>query len=208
MQRVIVTGETIEEALNKGVKKLDTAENKVDYEVLEEPKSGFLGIFGKQIAKLEVSTEKSKVEKALVFLENLLDKMNLGFEAELVENRVSDNEIVFNISGDDLGIIIGHRGKTLDSLQYLVNLAVNKGEEDYLHVLLDAEGYRERRKQTLEQLALKLAKKAKQKRGQVSLDPMPAHERKIIHTTLQNKSGISTYSKGQDPNRRVVITVD
>ncbi|GAB6137145.1 RNA-binding cell elongation regulator Jag/EloR [Halanaerobaculum tunisiense] len=208
MQRVIVTGENIEEALKEGLKKLDVSRDQVEYKVLKEPKSGFLGIFGKQIAKLEVKTEKSKVEKAFFFLEKLLTKMDLGFEVELAENRTSDNEVVFNISGDDLGIIIGHRGKTLDSLQYLTNLAVNKGENDYLRVILDAEGYRERRRNTLEQLAVKLADKAKNKGGQISLDPMPSHERKVIHKVIQNISNVSTYSKGQDPNRKVVIKAE
>ncbi|AGB42503.1 putative RNA-binding protein [Halobacteroides halobius DSM 5150] len=205
MQRVIVTGETIEEALDEGLEKLDAKRDEVNYDVLEEPKDGFLGIFGRQIAKLEVTKQKSKVEKALVFLEELLEEMDLGFEVELVENRVSDNEAIFNISGDDLGIIIGHRGNTLDSLQYLTNLAVNKGEKDYLHVALDAEGYRQRRKQTLKNLALKLAKKSKKEGRQITLDPMPPHERKIIHKSLQKVSGVATQSKGQDPNRKVVI---
>jgi spoIIIJ-associated protein len=206
---VIVTGETIEEALNKGLNRLNV-DNKedIEYEVLQEPAEGFLNIFGAQRAKVSISKKKSKVARAYEFIEELLSEMGLGFEVELLENNTTQGEAIFNISGEDLGIIIGHRGKTLDALQYLVNLAVNKGEEDYLRVILDAEGYRNRRRKTLEHLAKKMGNKAKKKNRKVKLDPMPPHERRIIHTTLQDMPRVSTYSEGEDPNRRVVIVTD
>lgn len=209
MKGVTVTGESVEQALEKGMKQLGIEdERELEYEVIQQAEDGFLNIFGGQEAKIRVTPKQPKVEIARDFLEQALAEMELGFELELLENREEAGEAVFNISGQDLGIIIGHRGKTLDALQYLANLAVNKGEREYLRVILDAEGYRERRKETLQQLARKMASKAKKGNKKVVLDPMPPHERRIIHTTLQNVSGVSTYSKGEDPHRKVVITTE
>ncbi len=209
MKGVTATGESIEQALEAGMKQLKIEdEREVEYEVIQQAEDGFLNIFGGQEAKIKVTPKQSKVEIAREFLGQVLGEMELGFEVEVLDNREKAGEAVFNISGQDLGIIIGHRGKTLDALQYLANLAVNKGEREYLRVILDAEGYRERRKETLQQLAQKMASKAKKGNKKVVLDPMPPHERRIIHTTLQSVSGVSTYSKGEDPHRKVVITTE
>lgn len=204
MERVIVTGKTVKEALNKGLKELNTVEDKVEYRVLEEAQSGFLGFIGRKDAKVEITKKIDKAEKSKVFIEEVIKEMNLNLNVEILKETL-DKEVVLNITGKDLGIIIGHRGKTLDSLQYLSNLAINKGKEDYVRVVLDAEGYRERRKQTLENLALKMATKAKSSGRKVMLEPMPPQERKIIHSTLHNKSDINTYSVGKEPYRKVVI---
>ncbi|WP_408955304.1 RNA-binding cell elongation regulator Jag/EloR [Natroniella sp. ANB-PHB2] len=208
MERVIVTGETIQKALTKGVEELGVSKNDVNYEVLEEAKSGFFGLFGKKDAKLEVIKKIDKAELAKEFLQEVIKQMDLELTITVVNKDSVNKTIVLDVTGDELGIIIGYRGKTLNSLQYLTNLAVNKGDSEYVRIVIDAEGYRERREKTLEKLALRMAKKAKKKKRKVLLDPMPAHERKVIHRVLQNKSGISTYSEGEEPYRKVVIVAE
>ncbi|MCK8816618.1 protein jag [Natroniella sulfidigena] len=208
MERVIATGETVQQALTKGVEKLGVSKEDVNYEVLEESKSGFLGLFGKRDAKVEVVKKIDKAELAKEFLEEVIGQMELNLMVKVVEKDLNNRKIILDITGDELGIIIGYRGKTLNSLQYLTNLAINKGDSEYVRVVVDAEGYRQRRKKTLEKLAFRMTKKAKKKKRKVILDPMPAHERKIIHSALQNKSGVSTYSEGKEPYRKVAIVAD
>ncbi|MGM0369439.1 MAG: RNA-binding cell elongation regulator Jag/EloR [Bacillota bacterium] len=208
MKRVIVSEKTMDEALNSGLERLGTIKEKVDYEVLQESEEGFLGILGGQKARIKINNPETKIEHAKLFLKKILDTMASEFDVKVIEKNEKKKKIILNITGEDLGLVIGYRGKTLDALQYLTNLAVNKGEEDYLQVALDAEGYRNRRKKTLEKLAIKMSKKAKNKGTKLKLDPMPAHERKIIHTTLQSKSNVSTHSEGQEPYRKVVIVAE
>ncbi len=203
MRRVVATGKSVEEALDNGIKELNTVRDKVEYNVLAEAEKGFLGFFGGKKAEVEVIKKVDKVKQAKIFLEDLVNNMNLYVKVEIKKKR--KNELVINLTGDDLGIAIGRHGETLDSIQYLTNLAVNKGNQNYLRVVLDADGYRNRREKTLEKLARKMAKKAERKNRKVVLEPMPPHERRIIHTTLQNYQKISTYSEGQDPYRKVVI---
>lgn len=208
MKRVIIKAKNVQKALAKGLEKLGVEEDRIDYRVLEEAKSGFLGIFGVKDAKVEIIKKEDKPKKALAFLSEVIEEMGLKIEVELMQNDSKAKEVLLNLSGDDLGIAIGHHGKTLDSLQYLSNLAINKGEQDYLRVVLDAQGYRERREKTLKHLALKMARKAKDKDRKVVLDPMPPHERRIIHAVLQDRAGVSTHSEGEDPYRKVVIIAD
>jgi len=205
MKRVIVSEKTMDEALNSGLERLGTIKEKVDYEVLQESERGFLGILGGQKARIKINNPETKIEHAKLFLKRILDTMASEFDVKVIDKNEKKQKIILNITGEDLGLVIGYRGKTLDALQYLTNLAVNKGEEDYLQVALDAEGYRNRRRKTLEKLAIKMSKKAKNQGTKLKLDPMPAHERKIIHTTLQSKSNVSTHSEGQEPYRKVVI---
>ncbi|TDX51771.1 RNA-binding cell elongation regulator Jag/EloR [Orenia marismortui] len=206
MERVIVAAKTVQEALEEGLKKLNTTKDRVSYKVLQEPRVGFLGFIGRKDAKLEIIKELDKKENAKVFLEQVLSQMNLNLKVDIVKEN--SKEVVLNIDGDDLGIAIGHRGDTLDALEYISNLAVNKGKQDYLRVVLDANGYRKRRKKTLENLALKMSKKARRTGRKVMLDPMPPHERRIIHSALQNKVGVNTHSVGKDPYRKVVIVAE
>lgn len=203
MRRVVATGKSVEEALDNGIKELNTVRDKVEYNVLAEAEKGFLGFFGGKKAEVEVIKKVDKIKQAKIFLEDLINNMNLYVKVEI--KKKTKKELIVNLTGDDLGIAIGRHGETLDSIQYLTNLAVNKGNQDYLRVILDADGYRNRRRKTLEKLARKMAKKAKRKNRKVVLEPMPPHERRIIHTTLQNYEKISTYSEGQDPYRKVVI---
>lgn len=140
---------------------------------------------------------------AIIFLKGLLDNMNIKYSLKGVQN---DDGIYIDISGEDMGKIIGHHGETLDSMQYLVSLIVNRDREEYLRVTLDTEGYRGRREQTLIRLAHRLAQKASRSGHRMRLEPMNPYERRIIHYALQNDAGVTTASEGEEPNRRVVIT--
>lgn len=153
-------------------------------------------------------TEEDKnkiIAVATDFLKEVFDnmKMNVEMTAEFKDNK----HIFIDMKGDDMGTIIGKRGQTLDSIQYLTNLVVNKGEYPYMNVTLDTEGYRAKRQKTLEQLAFNLAKKAKHNRRNITLEPMNPYERRIIHATLQNDRYVTTYSEGTEPYRYVVIAL-
>jgi spoIIIJ-associated protein len=156
-------------------------------------------------AKLTEADKAKIVAVATDFLTSVFRSMNI--DVKLDAGFVDNKQITVNMSGDDMGVIIGKRGQTLDSLQYLTNLVVNKGEYPYMNVTLDTEGYRVRRKETLEHLAFNLAKKAKHNRRSVSLEPMNPYERRIIHATLQNDRYVTTYSEGVEPYRYVVIAL-
>ena len=158
-----------------------------------------------------VSNSVEKVKKkfdpertAKNFLKEMFIAMGLIVN---VETKLKDRQLEIKISGDDMGIIIGKRGQTLDAVQYLVNLVVNKGTAPYISVTLDTENYRERRKETLETLAFNLAKKVKHTGKNVVLEPMNPYERRIIHSALQNDRYVTTYSEGDEPYRNVVITL-
>ncbi|SJZ79860.1 RNA-binding cell elongation regulator Jag/EloR [Selenihalanaerobacter shriftii] len=206
MKEIIQEGKTVEDALDKALEKLSTTKDKVEVEVLDEGNKGFLGLLGSKDAKIKVIKKDDKHKKALKFMTKIIDKMNLGIDVEKIESETNHEQVVINLTGPNLGIVIGRRGKTLDALQYLTNLAVNKHhDDDHLRVIVDAEGYRERRKGTLQDLALRLASKAKAKGKKVVLEPMPPHERRIIHSTLQEDPKVRTHSEGQDPYRKVII---
>ncbi len=151
------------------------------------------------------SDKEEIINTASNFLKSVFEKMNLNaeIEAELVENK----QLQIEIKGDNMGAVIGKRGQALDSLQYLTNLVVNKGKYPYMNVALDTEGYREKRKESLERLAFNLAKKAKHNRRNVTLEPMNPYERRIIHSTLQNDRYVTTFSEGAEPYRYVVIAL-
>ncbi len=202
MNKITVTAKTVEEAVEKGLKELNTTRDRVEIRVIEQPSRGLLGLIGAKDAKVELERIFDPVEEAITFLHEVLDVLVPGAN---VVTRQEDDYIVFDISGKQLGIIIGKRGQTLDSLQYLVNLVANRYSEQYLKIVLDAENYREKRQKTLENLAERLAEKVLRTQKSVRLEPMSALERKIIHTRLQNHPDVSTYSKGEEPNRYVVI---
>ncbi|WP_216831627.1 RNA-binding cell elongation regulator Jag/EloR [Alkalihalobacterium elongatum] len=202
MKKVTASGKTVEEAIEKALVELNTTREEVEVQVIEQPQKGLFGLFGGKPALVEVEKKPDSIEEAMNFLNVLFEKM--GVQVDIVvkpENR----ETVFDLQGEHIGTLIGRRGQTLDSLQYLVNLVANRNSDGYLRIRLDAENYRERRKQSLEQLADRLANKAIQTKKTVKLEPMQAHERKIIHTALQNINGIATHSEGQEPKRYIVI---
>ena len=196
-------GRTIEEAVSLAAADLNLTVEDVEVEVLEEPKKGILGI-GAKSAKVRVVPKKTPEKIALAFVKEVTSKMGLEL---YVSSRQSENIVFIDIEGKDAGTIIGKRGQTLDSLQYLVNLVVNKNTEKYTKVVVNAENYREKRESTLEQLAIRLAGKVYKTKRSVRLEPMNPYERKVIHTTLQDDVRVNTKSEGEEPYRRVVIEV-
>ncbi|MFC5711644.1 RNA-binding cell elongation regulator Jag/EloR [Thalassorhabdus alkalitolerans] len=202
MRTIKVSGKTIEEALSQALNDLEAQRDEVEYEVLEEPQKGFLGFIGNKPALLKVQVKPQPKEEALSFLKQLLQDMEVKAE---VEEKGEGKDIEFHLTGEDLGSLIGKRGKTLDAIQYLVNLVANRHSDQYLRLTVDAEGYRERRKQSLEHLASRLANKALKTRQKVTLEPMNARERKIIHHALQKSREIETFSEGKEPYRKVTI---
>lgn len=201
------SGKTVQEAISAALAELQLTEQDVDIEVLEEGNKGIFGIIGSKVAKIRVTVreiESNRSDIASDFLYTVLS--NMGVEADI---RVTedDESIVLDVNGDDIGIIIGRRGETMDSLQYLTSLVVNKGFEDYKRVILNVENYREKREETLVKLANRLAEKVVKYKKPVTLEPMNPYERRIIHSTLQGHKLVETYSVGEEPRRKVVITL-
>ena len=204
MKFVEKSGKSVEEALRLALIDLDATREQVEVDVLDEGSKGFLGLGAKE-AKIRVTKKNDVIEIAKVFLNNVLKEMNISAEIEAV---LLDEVMNVNMIGEDMAILIGKRGQTLDSLQYLLSLVVNKNRDEYLRVVLDTENYRAKRKETLESLAEKLAMKVKKSRKNVILEPMNPYERRIIHSALQNNPNVSTKSEGDEPYRKVVIYYD
>lgn len=204
MKFVEKSGKSVEEALRLALIELDANREEVEIEVLEEGSKGFLGLGAKE-TKIRVSKKNSVTDVAMTFLKSILKEMNILAEIQITQ---VEDALNINMIGEDMAILIGKRGQTLDSLQYLVSLVVNKERDDYLRVVLDTENYRAKRKETLESLAEKLASKVKKSRKNVILEPMNPYERRIIHSALQNNPNVSTKSEGDEPYRKVVIYYD
>lgn len=203
MREITASGQTVEEAVQSALEQLDTTRDHVEVEVIDEGKKGLLGVFGSKKAFVKVSMVKNQIEEAEAFLKDVTRNMNVQAD---VSTTVAENHVTFDLSGDKIAVLIGKRGQTLNAIQYLVHLAINKDGSQYYSVTVDAEGYRGRRKATLEALAHKMADKALRYDKHVALDPMPAFERKIIHNALQQNDQVSTHSDGVEPHRRIVIT--
>ena len=207
MARVIeVTGKDIEEAKKLALSQLELPQERVIFEVLEEPSKGFFGLIGARVAKIR-ATEKelTPLEKGQEFLKKIFKSMHKDIQIECIEEDINYK---FNLIGDDLGVLIGKHGQTLDSLQYLTNMAANKNVTGArVRIVLDVENYRKRREKTLCQLAERLANKARKYRTKVVLEPMNRHERKIIHMALQDYADIITYSDGVEPHRKIVVDI-
>ncbi len=204
MEKIEVTGKTVDEALTNALVKLETTSDKVEYEVVEKGSSGILGFINAKPAKILVwkkATLKDNIEN---FLNDVFGAMSLQVTIEMNINEEEEN-IEINLVGDNMGVLIGKRGQTLDSLQYLVSLVANKGSDKFYRVKLDTENYRERRKATLESLAKNIAYKVKRTRKPVSLEPMNPYERRIIHSALQDDKYVMTRSEGEEPFRHVVV---
>ena len=204
MKFVEKSGKSVEEALRLALIDLEVSRDQVEIEILEEGSKGFLGIGAKE-TRIRVTKKNDVIETARNFLSNILNQMSINAKLEIEQN---DEVLSINMIGEDMAILIGKRGQTLDSLQYLVSLVVNKEREDYLRVVLDTENYRAKRKETLEALAEKLASKGKKSRKNVILEPMNPYERRIIHSALQNNPSVSTKSEGEEPYRKVIIYYD
>lgn len=235
------SAKTVDDAITAACQDFFVTSDKLDYEVLEEGSSGFLGIgakpalikarvkedkeivkesvkepvkevlkeekkFVKETAKVS-NVDAREVEEAVKkFLGEVFDAMEMEV---IVDARYDDAEKALDVDmrGEEIGILIGKRGQTLDSLQYLVSLVVNRGQADYIRVKLDTENYRQRRKETLENLAKNIAYKVKRTKRPVSLEPMNPYERRIIHSALQNDRYVTTHSEGEEPFRRVVVSL-
>jgi len=205
MDMITVTAKTVDEAVTKALIELETTSDKLEYEVVEKGSAGFLGI-GAKPAVIRVKKKETIADKAMDFLTQIFDAMGMDVSIKAAYNE-EEQELSLELEGGDMGILIGKRGQTLDSLQYLVSLIVNKDTDGYLRVKLDTENYRERRKETLETLAKNIAYKVKRTRRPVSLEPMNPYERRIIHAAVQNDKYVTTRSEGEEPFRHVVIAL-
>lgn len=199
------TGKTVEDAVMEATIKLETTSDRMEYEVLEKGSNGFLGI-GSKPARIRARKVMETAERAEKFLMDVLEAMDLKATVSMEENK-EERTLDIDLAGDDMGVLIGKRGQTLDSLQYLVSLVVNKGEDDYIRVKVDTENYRQRRKDTLENLAKNIASKVRRTGKLVTLEPMNPYERRVIHSALQNDRYVETHSEGEEPFRKVVVSL-
>lgn len=205
MDFIEVSAKTYDEAVTDALVKLGTTSDQVEIEVIEKGSTGFLGIGSKPV-KIKV-TKKCSVDSYLrKFLNDIFHAMKMEVEIEIQLDEDNRN-IDVELKGDEMGVLIGKRGQTLDSLQLLANNAVHKNFETYYRVKLDTENYRVRRKETLENLARNIAYKVKRTKRSVTLEPMNPFERRVIHSTLQNDNYVVTHSEGEEPFRHVVVAL-
>ena len=204
MEFIEVSGKTVDEALTNALLKLETTSDKVEYEVIDKGSNGILSIFNYKPAKIKVRKKYTIEDSINEFLDNMFNAMNMAVKVEIVIDTV-ECTMDIELSGEDMGLLIGKRGQTLDSIQYLVSLVANKEKEKYIRVKVDTENYRQRRKETLESLAKNISYKVKRSKRSVSLEPMNPYERRIIHSALQTDKFVSTKSEGEDPFRHIVI---
>lgn len=203
MKTLEMTGKTVEDAVRNALIELNVTEDKIQVEILQEGSKGLFNFIGSKPAKILVKVGRDYINDAKVFLEGVLASMKIEADIDIVEEK---DVIKINLNGSDMGILIGYRGDTLDSLQYLVSLVINKGHErEYKRVLLDTENYRQKREETLKRLADKVSFRVKRSGRYVKLEPMNPYERRIIHFALQDNPYVDTYSEGEEPYRRVVV---
>ena len=205
MEYIEISAKTVADAITEACQKLEITSDKLEYVVVEEGSTGFLGI-GSKPAIIKAKAKSSVADVAKDFLKDVFDAMNMVVVVDVKYDEDNKNLSV-DLSGDEMGVLIGKRGQTLDSLQYLLSLVVNKESEEYIRVKVDTEDYRKRRKETLENLAKNIAYKVKRTKRSVSLEPMNPYERRIIHSALQNDKYVTTHSEGEEPFRRVVVTL-
>lgn len=201
-----VSAKTVDEAVTEALLKLEITSDKLEYEVVDKGASGLFGLIGSKPAIIKARKKFDLVDHTYDFLKKMFAAMDIEVTSTIdydAEKGSMDIEFV----GESMGILIGKRGQTLDSLQYIISLVVNKESESYVRVKVDTENYRERRKETLETLAKNLSYKVKRTRRPVALEPMNPYERRIIHSVLQNDRYVETHSEGEDPYRKVVITL-
>ena len=206
MEYVEVEARTVDEAINDALQKLQATRDEVEITILEEGTKGFLGILGSKLARVRVEKVKPlhelKLERAIEYTSELLNHMGVFAE---VTGEADEEAVNLQVHGDDLGILIGRRGQTLDSLQYIIGLAVNREGGEWMRINLDIGNYRARREETLRSLAQRAARKVEESGRRLALDAMNAAERRIVHQELQSFGGVTTQSEGQEPYRRVVI---
>jgi spoIIIJ-associated protein len=195
------TGKTVEEAIELALAELNVAKENVNVEILEEPAKGLLGI-GAKPAVVKVTVKDNRNEIINEFLQKIAGFMNISLSSKIEE---VDGRISVNMEGNDMGLLIGYRGETLEALQTILGVVANKGAEEYMKIDLDAENYREKRKETLKNLANKKAYEAVKYNKNITLEPMNAYERRVIHMALQDNDKVTTYSIGEEPYRKIVI---
>lgn len=205
MEHIEISAKTVDEAITEALIKLGTTSDRLEYEVIEKGSAGFLGIARKD-AVIRAWKKNDSEDNIREFLEKVFDAMKLQVEI-MIDKDEDNNTFNVELKGNEMGVLIGKRGQTLDSLQYLTNLAVNKNSENHLKVKIDTEDYRKRRRETLENLAKNIAYKVKRTKHAVSLEPMNPFERRVIHSTLQNDKFVTTHSEGEEPYRHVVVTL-
>ena len=219
--KIISEGKTTNEAIEKGLKELNTTRNKVEIKVLEEEKRSFYNILAPRVVKVELTLKEEKKEnikkekkhneninEIKESAENIKDFLSRFLNKELKHDvEIKDFDIYVNIKGEDVNYLIGYRGENINALQTILSAIANKKSSAKTRIYLDVEGYREKRKKTLEELAEKIARTVVRTKKAITLEPMTAYERKIIHTKLQTHDKVRTYSKGEEPYRKVVITL-
>lgn len=203
MQSIEMSAKTKDEAIAAALAKLGASIDEVEVEVIDEGAKGFLG-FGNKDAVVKVTLVPNPVRRAEDFLNGLFKLANEDVTVDVSKN---DESLDIEFSGPDMGIIIGKRGETLDAIQHLTSLVVNRGDDEFIKVSCDTENYRAKRNEALESLAHKLARKVAKTRRNTTLEPMNAYERRIIHAALQEDKYVTTYSVGQGVNRKVVIAL-
>lgn len=202
MKAIEGSGKNVEEAAEEALRQLGVARDRVEIEVLEEASRGFLGLLGSRPARVRVVVKETVTDRARGFLEQVVGAM--GVQADIVVEE-KDEEISVGLEGRHLGVLIGRRGETLNALQYLLNLSANKDQAERRKIILDVEGYRKKREDTLVRLAVKLAEKAGRRGRSVVLEPMSPQERRVIHMTLRGRDDIYTFSEGEEPFRKIII---
>lgn len=208
-------GKTIDEAIELALEELNVTRDQIEYEVLEEPSKGLFGFIGGKAAKVLVKV-KTDVKKAVntnkvdpvVVAKEFLQKVFLAMKLDVkIEKMTTEEGFILNLRGEDLGLLIGKHGQTLDALQYLTNLASHRDVNERVRISLDVEDYRKRRAETLSRLARRLADNVRTRGENIVLEPMTPQERKIIHMALQDDNRVTTYSEGEEPFRKVVIAL-
>ena len=205
MEFIEISAKNVDDAITQATVQLGITSDQLEYEVLDKGSTGFLGI-GSKNAVIKARKKFSIDENVVEFLSSIFDAMKMEVEILVAVNE-EEHIIEVELKGEYMGILIGKRGQTLDSLQYLTNLAINKHSDEYYKVKIDTEDYRKRRKETLENLAKNIAYKVKRTKRPVSLEPMNPFERRIIHSALQNDRYVTTHSEGDEPYRHVVVTL-
>ncbi len=205
VQTVEKKGKNVDEAIKAALDELECAIEDVSIEVLEEPSKGILGLVGKKPAVVRVSLVKKPEEEVRQVVEDLLNRMKIDYQINQVE--CESGRVRVNIIGKDMGLLIGRKGETLNAVQYIIGLIINRQREERIRVLLDVEDYRKKREESLEALALRLSDKVKKTKKNVVMRPMSSQERRIVHTILQADPQITTFSLGDEPNRKVVISL-
>lgn len=205
IREAIATGDTVEQAREEACRQLGVETYEAEFEILEMPTKKTFGLFGGNPAKVRVFIQDSPAGAAADYLKSVLAKMGLSDIEIAVQESEEESGALLSLSGEDIGFIIGHRGETLDALQYLAGLVANHIDNTYYRITLDIGNYREKRKETLEILGRKMATKAVKSGRNCSLEPMNPYERRIIHTAVQTVEGAKSWSEGEDLARHVVI---